>query len=230
MTISIDRYRAYRAQAHMPATILAADVDEAGAGRVKALVSAYDVKYRIGFDLWHTIEQGAAKATIERHAGRVPGFWMHSWSSSEQPPIGHSTGITETDDGLVIDAELYLEDSETARAVYRAMKAEALTEFSIGYEVLAARVDEDDDAHEYVTELELLEWSSVLRGANPATETLEVAASVEELPPPAPPAEATSPEPDPGPAEEGPEPDVRKPAPAADYSQRWVRDLHHRSR
>lgn len=159
----------------LTARLLAAD-DGAGdalTGAFSALVSAYGVKYRIGYRLWHTIEAGAFAASIADQPA-VPIYQMHSWAWSELPPIGHATA-RETEQGLVVDGQLYVDDSEAARVVARAMKAGAMREWSIGYAVLVARVDPDDDLHEIVVEGELLEASSVLRGANPATQTLQVA-------------------------------------------------------
>lgn len=145
------------------------------AGTVKALVSAYGVKYRIGWSTWHTIEAGAFAKSIAEQAA-IPLFWQHAWSYTEQMPIGHGTA-TEEARGLVIEGEEYVDDPEVAR-LHRAQMAGAINEWSIGYRVLAMRADPDDDTHYYVTEGELLEASSVLRGANPATETLQVAGAL----------------------------------------------------
>lgn len=159
------------ARASMRAKFLAADGDDEGTFR--ALVSAYGVKYRIGYFTWHTIEPGTfAESLADQDA--IPIFWMHAWSFTEQAPIGHGAGAEEGD-GLVIEGELYLDEGPEVRRVWRAMKAGAIREWSIGYQVLATRTDPDDEDHQFVTEGELLEASSVLRGANPETETLEVA-------------------------------------------------------
>jgi HK97 family phage prohead protease len=160
-----------RAAIPMRATVLAAE--GARDGTFEALVSAYGVKYRIGWALWHTVEAGAFAASIAAQPA-IPIYQMHSWAWSELPVIGHGEP-REEERGLVVAGELYIADSEAARVVWRAMKAGALREWSIGYSVIAMRVDPDDDMHQFVTEAELFEASNVLRGANPATETLEVA-------------------------------------------------------
>lgn len=150
---------------------------ESDKGRFRALVSAYDVKYRIGWALWHTIEMGAFAASIEEQPA-IPIYQQHSWSWSELPGIGHAAASEDTDEGgLVVAGELYIDDSETARVVWRQMLAGAIREWSIGYSVIASRRDPDDDRHEFVTEGELLEASAVLRGANPETRTLQVASA-----------------------------------------------------
>lgn len=156
-------------------TFTAAKDDDAP-GAVEALVSAYGVKYRIGYATWHTIEAGAFAASIAEQAS-IPLFWQHSWQYTEQAPIGHGTA-SEDDDGLKIKGRLYVDlDPQVAR-VHEAMRAGAIREWSIGYQVLELRRDDQDDMHEFVTKGALLEASSVLRGANPATETLKVARQV----------------------------------------------------
>jgi HK97 family phage prohead protease len=160
----------------MKATFTAAD-DPAKPGAFRALVSAYDVKYRIGYALWHTIEMGAFKTSIAEQTS-IPIFWMHSWDWSEQMPIGAASAEESTGDGgLVLDGRLYVDIDPSIARLYQAMREDAIREWSIGYSVLALRTDPDDQLHEFVTEAELLEGSSVLRGANPDTRTLEVASA-----------------------------------------------------
>lgn len=156
-------------------SMLAADPTEDNPGHVRALVSAYDVKYRIGWALWHTIQAGAfAKSIAEQPA--IPLFWMHSWAWSERPPIGSAQAEeSEADGGLVIDGGIYVNDSGDNMSLYRSLKDGAIREWSIGYDVITSTVDKEDELHEYVVEAELLEASAVLRGANPETETLQVA-------------------------------------------------------
>lgn len=157
--------------------------EDAEPGTVQALVSAYGLKYRIGYATWHTIEANAFADSIASQAS-IPLFWQHSWQGTEQAPIGHGTA-SEPDDGrgMLIDGKLYVDLDPSIARIYEAMRAGALTEWSIGYQVEEIRVDADDDMHEYVTRATLLEASSVLRGANPATETLRVATQVLGRPP-----------------------------------------------
>lgn len=163
----------------MTARFLAADDDDAARpGHVRAVVSAYGVKYRIGWALWHTIEMGAFAASIAELEGIIPLFWMHGWDWTDQMPVGDALASEDDDEaGLVVDGGLYVDlDPEVAR-LHRAAKNKAIREWSIGYRVIASRRDTNDEAHEFVTEAELLEASLVLRGANPETRTLEVAAA-----------------------------------------------------
>ena len=147
---------------------------EGDQGKVTAIVSVYNVAYRMGFMSKHMIEFGAFAASLAGQA-TIPLFWQHNWNWSEQPPIG--TGVaSESQRGLTVDGSLFL-DIEAGRAVFNAMKAGALRQWSIGYRITKFEVEETDDGFDiiHVKEAELLEASSVLKGANPETDTLKVA-------------------------------------------------------
>lgn len=163
-----------RFYAAMPTVFTAAD-DTGDSGRLNALVSAYGVKYQIGFFTWHTIAAGAFAASIAEQPA-IPLYKEHDWTSGGVP-IGHATA-SETDDGLEIDAELYIDSDPMVKRLWESLKAGAIREYSIGYSVLTQTVDEEDDQHFTVDDAELLEASAVLRGANPATRTLQIAARV----------------------------------------------------
>lgn len=180
------------------ATIVAAE-DGKELGRRKAIVSAFDTKYKIGYHEWHTVKAGAFTNTIAAQASRVPLFFQHNWDWSEQVPIGFTEAAEETAEGLQIDAAFWLDLAPSA-ACWRALEVGALREWSIGYHVIALERDPDDENHFYITEAELLEASVVLRGANPATRTLPASAP----PPDTDPGQTSEPE---GNAAWSPEPD-----------------------
>lgn len=155
--------------------------EEDGVGKVKALVSAYNVDYRMGWRTNHRMQAGAFAESLASNAN-VPLFWQHNWNYTEQPPIGVATG-EETARGLVITGAFFL-DTEAGRAVFNANKAGALREWSIGYRIEEYNSDagskSDDDIETWtITKAELMEASSVLRGANPKTKTLTVASLFE---------------------------------------------------
>lgn len=155
--------------------------EEDGVGKVKALVSAYNVDYRMGWQTNHRMQVGTFAESLAANAN-VPLFWQHNWNYTEQPPIGVATG-EETARGLVITGEFFL-DTEAGRAVFNANKAGALREWSIGYRIEEyssdAGSDKSDDIETWtITKAELMEASSVLRGANPKTKTLTVASLFE---------------------------------------------------
>ncbi len=161
-----------RFHASFKSKMLAAEPD-APEGSVSAIVSAYNVRYRIGWALYHTIMNGAFSESLAEQDA-LPLFWMHSWAWSDGMPIGDAQG-SEVPAGLQIDGQLYIDNSPDIANLYRSLKAGAIREWSIGYDVIESNQDPDDDLHFFVTKAEILEASSVLRGANPETETLEVA-------------------------------------------------------
>lgn len=162
-------------RASAPVDVLEAS-EKDGTGRIKALVSAYDVKYRMGFATWHTLKAGAFDEALAEQEN-FPLFFQHNWDMGERPPIGHAAaeeGEYNGKTGLVFDASFYL-DTPDGRAVYNANKAKALREWSVGYMPVSFDKDPADANHYVVTKSELWEASSVLRGANPETETMAAA-------------------------------------------------------
>jgi len=155
----------------------AEESDDGDTGHVEAIVSAFDVDYRMGWMTKHRMTANAFKASLAQGPD-IPIFFQHNWAWSEQPPIG--TGIASTvtspKPGLKVAADFFL-DTESGRSTFRAIKANALREWSIGYRITKYEVEEDDDGFDVVivNEADLMEASSVLRGANPGTETLKVA-------------------------------------------------------
>ncbi len=149
-------------------------------GRVEAIVSAFDVDYRMGFTIKHRVTPKAFDESIASNAN-VPLFWMHNWDWSEQPPIGtgKASTVTEPKPGLKIVGDFFL-DTDAGRSTFRAIKAGALREWSIGYRIQDFSIIENDDGLRVVVinRADLWEASSVIRGANPATETLSVARHV----------------------------------------------------
>lgn len=154
-----------------PATRVEAATE--GEGVVIAYVSVYDVEYRVGpFGQREIIEKGAFDQSI-KDKGTVPFFWSHNW------PFGlmiGDTALSSDDKGLIATATLDMDD-ELGRRVFRRIKSGALDEYSIGYMVTMARFDPDDEDLERVVEAQCIEASSVVLGANPDTDTIEVRAA-----------------------------------------------------
>lgn len=165
--------RPVTAGARLAVPVHVAALPDVGEGAVTALVSAYNVEYRIGWFSRHIIRSGAFADSIAAQES-IPLFWEHDWSGMALGvPIGHASA-EEVDEGLRITGQLYVDDATVAR-IWRSMQAGALREWSIGYQVLTARYDTDDEDLAEVVKAELLEASSVLRGANPQTRTESVA-------------------------------------------------------
>lgn len=141
-------------------------------GVVTGVVTTWDDPYKIGRERSEII----TRSTFDL-SKPVPLFYEHDWSAG---PIGVSRALKKGEQGLEAEFELFLTDSERARAVWRAMKAGALREFSIGFMVEAKDIAEARSEGGHVTETiksgDLLEVSSVVRGANPKTDTLSTRA------------------------------------------------------
>lgn len=156
-----------------PVTVEAVEIretDDVPVGIVVGYASMFDVTYNIGAGFRERIEKGAFADTIKERAP-FPIFYQHDWSD----PIGVTSKIEEDDRGLRFEARLFIEDGGRARSVFRAMEAGALREFSIGFIPTEIRRDEEDGSTiETITAASLLEISSVVKGANPDTETVAV--------------------------------------------------------
>jgi uncharacterized protein len=121
------------------------------------------------------IQPGAFKRSLAEWAqkGRsVPVLWSHD---AESVPIGVIKEARETREGLHVKAHLLVEDHPQARAVYAAMKAGALHEFSFGYGARDySHVTEGGRKVRVLKDLHLAEVSPVFRGMNPDTRLVGV--------------------------------------------------------
>lgn len=153
---------------------------ELGEGMVEGYASVFGVTFTEGSSLFRRkvqIEKGAFAASLEAHDS-FPLMWEHDWDAG---PVGHTTEAEEDDKGLHFQSQMYL-DNERGRALWRSMEAKALREWSIGFYPEKWRVEklkgdddeesEDDEKVTIYTQIDLAELSSVVRGANPATETI----------------------------------------------------------
>jgi HK97 family phage prohead protease len=128
------------------------------------------------------IVPGAFKRSLAEWAqkGRsVPVLWSHD---AESVPIGVIKHASETSEGLRVKAQLLVDDHPQARAVYAAMKAGALHEFSFGYGVPpggASKVMERGRQIRLLKDVDLAEVSPVFRGMNPSTRLVGVKSAAE---------------------------------------------------
>lgn len=128
---------------------------------------------------------GAFAASLEEH-GYPRLVWSHRW---EIPPIGTTLSATETDDGLLVKAQLFVgQGIELVDHIYAGMSAvngdgrPPLREFSFGYDVNRSswvKTDEPEAAQwgGEVRQLEVItcyEAGPCLVGVNPDTELLAV--------------------------------------------------------
>jgi uncharacterized protein len=118
------------------------------------------------------IVKGAFADTIEAWQGTgrtVPLHWNHSAAPGDI--VGHVIpgSMVETDQGLVVEGQLNLEDSERAREAWRAMKTGSIG-LSFGY-LTQKRRKAADGANELLT-LDLFEISLTPAPANADTRVL----------------------------------------------------------
>ena len=157
--------------------VLKATPDNQGEGIVEAYVSVFGVKDSYG----DVMQFGCFAKSI---AAKPPvGVWMHKWDT----PIGRTLEIKEVPAGdpslpadlraygaLYVKAKLSL-GTEKGREAYELLKDEVIDEFSIGYfEVETNESTVGEERVTNVTEVRLIEWSPVLRGANPLTQPISV--------------------------------------------------------
>jgi HK97 family phage prohead protease len=145
---------------------------EKGPGTGQAVVSTYDLEYDIGWGWTEKILPGCFADSIAAHP-TIPIFYNHDWYGA---PIG--TGQpTETDDNqLLVDFRLYLNMGDLVDRVYQAMVDKALEEWSIGFWAEEITWEKDNERCDQIAEGDLAEASVCVRGANPETGTLELAA------------------------------------------------------
>jgi len=147
-------------------------------GRFRALVSVFGNVDAYG----DVVEKGAFTRTLSED-GLPPIVWSHQWST---PPVGATLAAEETDDGLVIDGQLFVGDVQLADSIYAAMSRVGgdglppLRQFSFGYDVRGYSVEESDHPNAWageirrLTDLKLHEVGPCLVGVNPDTELLDV--------------------------------------------------------
>lgn len=149
------------------ATEVKASKDEPG--RFTALVSVFgnvdSVRDRV--------MPGAFAKTLEED-GLPPLVWSHQWGI---PPIGKTNDAKETDEGLLIDATLFVDPADghdLARQINAGLREGSLNQFSFAYDVIAARYVEEDGIGEVreLEELKLIEVGPCLLGANEATRVI----------------------------------------------------------
>ncbi|WP_176491636.1 HK97 family phage prohead protease [Curtobacterium sp. 'Ferrero'] len=140
------------------------------AGQFTALVAVFgNVDH--GGDV---IVPGAFKDSLaqwEESGAPIPVIWSHQWADP-MAHIGHVLAAEETADGLLITAQLDL-DNPTGAQVFKLLDQKRVKEFSFGYDVREAGpvTVNGQDAFE-LRQLDLIEAGPTLRGMNPETQLL----------------------------------------------------------
>lgn len=150
----------------LPVQIKAATDAEGGAGIVEALVATYDVDS--GGD---QIVPGAFTKSLEEWASsgmQIPFIWSHMHDDLDAY-LGDVVEAKETDEGLVVRAQLDMEDDK-ARKAFRLIKGGRVRNYSFAYEV----VDSEQSGDVLLLkELKLFEVGPTLIGMNRNTRTID---------------------------------------------------------
>lgn len=145
-----------------------ADAQDAPNGEVTALVSVFGNEDLVG----DRVMKGAFAKSLNaiKDAGRsIPFVWSHQWSDPNAY-IGKVLHAEETDDGLLVRASLF--DTQTAQHIKTLLKEGVVTEFSFAYDVI--KQSPGKDGVNELTEVHILEAGPTLKGANPATQLVNV--------------------------------------------------------
>lgn len=144
---------------------------DAETGVFEALVSVFGNKDSYG----DVVMPGAFKNTLAEWAEKgdpIPVYWSHRMDDPDYN-IGHVIEASETDDGLMVKAQLDL-GSGKADQVHRLLKGRRVTQFSFAYDVISdKKVADVNELHE----LKLYEVGPTPIGANQETELLAVKAA-----------------------------------------------------
>jgi HK97 family phage prohead protease len=144
---------------------LSADIEDVGAGVVHAVVSVFGNKDLHG----EVVCRGAFARSLEE-GGRLgklpPGVFHHDWTR----PVAKTLRAWEAEDGLHVVGQFNLE-TQRGRETFSDIKAGIITEYSFGFRVVSEKMV---DGARHLTDVEWLEWSPVLIGANRLTYTAGV--------------------------------------------------------
>ncbi|PYY60004.1 HK97 family phage prohead protease [Curtobacterium sp. MCSS17_006] len=144
--------------------------DGLGDGQFTALVAVFGNKDHGG----DVIVPGAFAESLRDWAASgdaIPAIWSHQWSDPFAH-IGWSLSAAETADGLLVTAQLDLENP-TALQTYKLLKQRRVKEFSFGYDVVdGGYVTQDEDEFFELRKLNLIEFGPTLKGMNPDTQLL----------------------------------------------------------
>lgn len=141
-------------------------------GYFEAVVSAFGNIDSYG----DVMVKGAFARTLAEwkdNGGEIPFLWSHA----SHDPMAYVAGITEaeeTDEGLVVRGKFDL-DTDQSKQAYKLLKSRRVKEFSFGFIVKAYEFGELDGTEvRYVKDVDLLEVSMTILGANPSTRLVAI--------------------------------------------------------
>lgn len=142
------------------------------AGTFEALVSVFGNKDSYG----EVVMPGAFTRTLDEWAAKgdpIPMYWSHRLDDP-QMEIGEVLEARETDEGLLVKAQLDLDNPNGAQT-YKLMQKRLVTQFSFSFGVRDYNKSDDGDSIE-LTDLDLYEVGPTPVGANSETELIGVKA------------------------------------------------------
>ena|GEM_PF-493292 len=142
--------------------------DGAPEGTFEALVSIFGNVDHAG----DRVVKGAFANSLQRWAesgNPIPVVFSHRWDDLDAH-IGEVLAAEETDEGLLVKAQLDIADDPAAAKVHRLLSKRRIKEFSFAYDVNDER-KADDGANELL-ELDIIEVGPTLLGMNPDTALL----------------------------------------------------------
>ncbi len=195
-----------------PLTKVKAIDDTNDAGTFEAIVSVFNNVDGYG----DRVEPGAFTKTLQDD-GLPAIVFSHQWGT---PPIGATLEARETPEGLYVKGRLFIDENQTARETYAAMKnvggdgRPPLRQFSFSYDIVEAGWEVEGGEEIFsLKALDLIEVGPCLKGVNDATRLIAVksdtAADGRERPPK--PSEKSA-DPPANPPERGKEPEVTTPS------------------
>ena len=116
---------------------------------------------------------GAFSASLIEWAMRgtkIPFLWRHSPGIKDV--VGAVDRAEEDDVGLKVDATLDIENNDDATLLFEQIKNGLVSQYSFGFRVRTSRMASNGVRE--LTDLDLLEVSAVVAGANPQTRTVSV--------------------------------------------------------
>lgn len=141
-------------------------------GEVEMLVAVFDNVDSYG----DTIVKGAFAESLEGWKARgdlIPFVWSHDWLDPFSV-VGSVTKAAETDDGLLVTAEIDLVNPK-AQQVYNLLKARRVTQASFAYDIIDAEwATVDGEEVLQLKKLDVLEVGPTLVGVNRDTQLLAV--------------------------------------------------------
>jgi HK97 family phage prohead protease len=145
-----------------------------GEGTFTAIVAVFGNVDRQG----DRIVKGAFTKTLaqwEASGDPIPIILAHQWGTIESHiGVAWPQDVKQVAKGLLMKAQLDVADNEVAARVFKLLKRRSLKEFSIGYDIFPGGERRAADGAMELMEIDLFEAGPTLKGANPATELLEV--------------------------------------------------------